>query len=217
MKPLRLISVDWAVSALVSAREKGDSAGLYVCADIERLPFKPAVFHGFYTIDTLGHTHNSDRVLDECARVLKNDGRFFVHSECSDYRDRRPDRELIHLLGSDLLAERDGHIGLRKSFDLLSALKSRFALEEAFSPAGLLGWLIGYPEKYRHAFRAAGRPVPYAVTSAFAAIKRTPGAGVLLRLVNAWTNKLELLLGITGGGSFFATGRKLNRPEEKPL
>jgi hypothetical protein len=121
------------------------------------------------------------------------------------------------LLGRDLLAQRDGHIGLRESFDLCSALKTRFTLEEAFSPAGLLGWLIGYPEKYLSAFWAAGHPMPYAACCFFAAVKRTPGAGALLRLVNAWTNKLELLLGITGGGSFFACGTKRNRSDGEPL
>ncbi len=214
--PIRLVSVDWAYSALISAREKDDSAGLYVCADMSRLPFKSSVFDAFYTIDALGHIRNSNRVLDECERVLRNGGHFFLHSECSDYRNRWPDRELIRMLGHDIIAQRDGHVGLRVSTDLHSSLTRRFAVVKSYSPAGLLGWLIGYPEKYRRAFKGVDRPVLCGILGIFKRVKQAPLLGAGLRLVNACTNRLELLLGVTGGGSFFANGMKNRQNTGEP-
>jgi hypothetical protein len=84
----------------------------------------------------------------------------------------------------------------------------RFHLETFFSPAGVLGWLLGYPEKYRPLFFQARFFVLAGLCGCMALVKKIPFAGWLLRLVNALGNRMELLVGLSGGGSCFAVLKK---------
>jgi SAM-dependent methyltransferase len=199
-----IIALDWSETALrhVASPRRGTVAR--VCADARYLPLKQECIEAVFSIDTLGHIARRETVLDELVRVTAPGARLFLHSECADPVDRWPDRMLVRRLGTDAVGEQDGHVDLPRGDDMHRAFGRRFALEWFASPAGLAGWLLGYPEKYRPAFRAAKAPFLTALTSLFAALKRMPVAGGLMRLTNALTNHLELFLGLTGGGSCFA-------------
>ena len=55
------------------------------------------------------------------------------------------------------------------------------------------------------------------MTAAFAIVKKTPLAGVVLRLLNGTLNHMEVALGLEGGGSVFMRLRKpLPDTEKKP-
>jgi SAM-dependent methyltransferase len=205
----RCVAVDWSHAALVRLMRMRP-AGLIgaVCADAHYLPFKAEIFDGLFSIDLLGHLSDAARALDEMSRVVKPGAELFLHSECSDYQTRWPDRVLIRKLGEDLPARLDGHVGLRKSTDIRRLLLRRFAIASFFSPAGIAGWLLGYPEKYRPAFARAHLRLAAAATGMFACIKKLPVAGALLRLINAFTNHGEVYFGIQGGGSCFAFVKK---------
>jgi SAM-dependent methyltransferase len=204
VRPVRIVAADWSLTAL---KEMGHANGIMrVCADACRLPFKPASFDFYYSVDVLGHIEDSSRALDEVLRVTKKEKPFFIHSECCDYQSRWPDRELIKKSGKDSLAEKDGHSGLRTSAQIYKSLSSRFIVNSFFSPAGITGWLTGYPEKYFPAFKSARWLLPAVITAVFLNIKRMPVAGVLLRMFNAAINRAELFFGIVGGGSCFASG-----------
>jgi|WetSurMetagenome_2_1015567.scaffolds.fasta_scaffold00479_11 SAM-dependent methyltransferase len=207
--PCTVVSVDIARAGLkkiVPALQKSGVAGraFPVCADIEALPFKNAAFDAAFSVDALGHVGNAAAALDELARTCRPGAPLFVHSECADYQSRWPDRALIARLGEDVPAARDGHIGLRASRELRELYGRRFRVVSFTSPAGLLGWLLGYPEKYREAFERAGWVCLSRVATAFAVVKKLPVLGPLLRFVNATTNHAEILLGLSGGGSSFA-------------
>jgi ubiquinone/menaquinone biosynthesis C-methylase UbiE len=208
--PCTVVALDWTLEALRAIEQPLNGKILRVCADACHPPFRDRCFDFFYTIDALGHIPQWTRCLDELERMLKPNRPFFVHSECADYRGRWPDRMLIKTSGRDSLALLDGHLGLALSKEIQKALVSRFVVESFFSPAGLLGWMWGYPEKYRKAFDESGKRVPALLTQLFAVIKRAPVAGALLRVLNACSNRFELLLGLSGGGSCFARGRSAN-------
>jgi hypothetical protein len=97
--------------------------------------------------------------------------------------------------------------------ELHAVIARRFQIDSSWSPAGLTGWLTGYPEKYRLAFAKARLPLLVGLTALFALVKRLPLLGTLLRLKNSLLNRLELALGLQGGGSFFAMCRKPERVE----
>ena len=172
------------------------------------LPFKHESADMLFTVDTIGHLQNQEKALDEILRVTRPGALLFLHSECGDYRKRWPDKHLIKLIGYDFLARLDGHYSIRPSGELYNFYGRRFEIIKFFSPAGLLGWLLGYPDKYILAFKKARIWWMVIITFIFSIIKRLPVLGVALRLINAITNKLELLFGIEGGGSCFALVRK---------
>ena len=204
-----VIAVDWSPLAL---RRIAPAAGrgklLRLCADAQRLPFKAEVAEALFSVDALGHIPNVNHALDEILRVTKPGAALFLHSECGSYRSRWPDTMLEKRIGYDFLARLDGHISVLPARELRALFGRRFLIDEAWSPAGIFGWLTGHPEKYRLAFAEAGCAGLAALTSACAGIKRIPVLGALLRLFNALQNHFELALGLQGGGSFFALLRK---------
>ena len=210
--PATVVSVDWSLLALRRAPLPVRGRLLRVCADVSMLPFRSRVFSAAFSVDTFGHVEHLGRALDELGRVCRCGVPLFLHSECADYRSRWPDRALIAELGEDRPALADGHVGLRRSTDLRKAYTARFMLLTFESPAGLLGWLIGHPEKYAPAFRAASHRLPAAVTGMMGLARAAPVLGWGLRIVNALTNRLELFLGISGGGSCFAVLRTFDSP-----
>lgn len=202
-QPVRIVAVDWAMDGLRRIQGPRQGAILRVCADVCRLPFKQEVFDAVYSVDTLGHVQEPEACLDEMLRTALPGAALAVHSECSDYRRHWPDRALIRKVKRDIPAELDGHISLRTSRELRHAYVQRFRLRSFFSPAGYLGWLIGYPEKYNPAFKAAGARLWSAATKLCAILKKVPLVGLAMRCVNALSNHAELFLGLEGGGSCF--------------
>jgi len=206
--PATLIACDWSVAALRTIAPPRRGKVLRVCADAHALPFRSEVFAQALSVDALGHFNRPDAVLDELLRVVEPEARLFMHSECSDPQRRWPDRALIARLGRDMLSEAEGHVGLRTSTEVRSSYVKRFEIISFVSPAGLLGWLTGYPEKYAPAFDKAGWRVAGLIAHVMAIVKAAPLLGWALRLFNATTNHLEAFLGIEGGGSCFAFLRK---------
>ncbi len=200
----KLIAVDWSFAAAQKIVKPEKGSICRVCADIHYLPFKPESFDTIFSIDTFGHVSHLETVLDETFRVAKNGIRLFLHSECCDYQHRWPDKVLIQKNKKDILAEYDGHFSLKPSTSIYSLYNQRFFITSFFSPAGILGWLIGYPEKYDIGFTQANLYFFSGITALFATIKRTPLLGAVLRFCNALTNHIELFLGLHGGGSCFA-------------
>jgi SAM-dependent methyltransferase len=208
-----VVSVDSSFEALRRARNNAASRRLKgriiaVCADIGALPFRQERFCATFSIDTLGHVADVNKVLDELLRCSSAGAPLFLHSECADYRRRWPDRMLMAKLGQDLPARKDGHTGLLDARDLFMLYTRRFRVISFVNPAGYLGWFLGYPEKYRPAFAAAGRGGFALFLGLCAIVKKLPALGILLRLTNALSNHLENFLGLTGGGSCFAFVRK---------
>ncbi len=206
----KVVAVDWSFTALKGITNPKKSVIQRVCADIHYLPFKPEIFDIIFSIDTLGHVSHLEKVLNETVRIAKNGANLFLHSECSDYQYRWPDRALIRKNKKDILAEFDGHFSLKTSVAIYSFYNQRFNIKSFFSPAGTLGWIIGYPEKYYKGFKGAHLYFFTCLTGIFALIKRIPILGAALRLLNAITNHLELFLGLYGGGSCFAMLEKPN-------
>lgn len=202
--PVTITAVDWSFTGLQKITSSPKGSCNRVCADIHYLPFKSQTFDTLFSIDTLGHVSHIDRVLDEILRVTKGGARLFLHSECSDYQYRWPDNYLIRKNNRDVLAQQDGHFSLKTSATIHSLYQQRFHIRSFFSPAGIVGWLIGYPEKYRSGFKQAHYHLFTGVTTLFAIIKKIPVLGAVLRLLNACTNHLELFFGLYGGGSCFS-------------
>jgi ubiquinone/menaquinone biosynthesis C-methylase UbiE len=206
--PATCIATDWSIEALRSIKKTRCGKVLAVAADIHYLPFKQESFDASFSIDVLGHVASTERVLDELLRVVKPGALQFLHSECADYRRRWPDKALIRKMGRDAGVQADGHVSLMESEVLRALYVRRFRIDSFESPAGMLGWLIGYPEKYRPLFNDAGMFALGLLAAVFGSIKKMPLLGQALRLLNAGTNRLEILLGINGGGSCFAVLRK---------
>lgn len=200
-----VIAVDWSYTALKNAHLNFPNARILpVCADLHYLPFKKNAFSAFITIDTFGHLYNQEMAFDCLLNTLQPGACGFFHSECADYRKRWPDSMLLRRIGHDIPAESDGHISLFPGAAILRALKCRFTVLSSFSPAGYLGWLTGYPEKYTEAFARAGDKPMYRLTSLMAHMKNHLIGKLLLRIINYSTNRIELFLNLQGGGSFFA-------------
>ncbi|MBD3392167.1 MAG: methyltransferase domain-containing protein [Chitinivibrionales bacterium] len=206
--PATIVAADWSLLALQNSRPARRGSILRVCCDARALPFPEGRFDFAYTVDALGHIPGSDAALDELSRVVKPGSALFVHSECRDHEKRWPDRRLIERLGKDSMIRHDGHIGVRWSAELYQALRRRFLVESFISPAGVLAWLIGYPEKYHSLFKEAGWRLPAMVTGVLAFLKAAPVLGAVLRFANAVSNRIELFFGLVGGGSCFAFIRK---------
>jgi SAM-dependent methyltransferase len=208
-----VVSVDSSFEALRRAaahigRRRLKGKIFAVCADIGALPFREERFCASFCVDTLGHVADVNKVLDELLRCSAAGARLFLHSECADYRRRWPDRMLIRKLGEDLPARQDGHVGLLEARELFVLYTRRFRVVSFVNPAGYLGWFLGYPEKYRPAFAAAGLR-GFALFLGFCAVvKNLPILGLIMRFKNALSNHLENFLGLTGGGSCFAFVRK---------
>src|SRR5262249_3369946 len=60
------------------ARLKGVTQATILQADAEKLPFPDASFDFVYSIGVLKHLVNKRKALEECARVLKPNGRMFI-------------------------------------------------------------------------------------------------------------------------------------------
>jgi ubiquinone/menaquinone biosynthesis C-methylase UbiE len=207
----KIIALDWSFTALkniINPRQKGKI--FKICADLHYLPFKQEIFKTIFSIDTLGHVSNVEKALNEILRISTKGSTIFLHSECKDYQSRWPDKQLIHENKKDILAEHDGHFFLKTSTSLYTMYSQRFQVKSFFNPAGLLGWILGYPEKYCLAFKKARLYFLTCVTFIFAIIKKIPVFNGILRLINATTNHLELFFGLTGGGSCFAFLEKLD-------
>ena len=183
----KVVAVDWSFTALKGITNPKKSVIQRVCADIHYLPFKPEIFDIIFSIDTLGHVSHL-----ETLRIAKRGANLFLHSECCDYQYRWPDRALIRKNKKDILAEFDGHFSLKTSVAIYSFYNQRFNIKSFFSPAGILGWIIGYPEKYYKGFKEAHMYFFTCLTGIFALIKRIP------------------MLGLYGGGSCFAMLEKPN-------
>ena len=207
--PCSILAVDWSPEAL-----KGfdgvpvQGKILRVCADLQMLPFKEESIHALFSIDVLGHLSDQQQTLKEIFRVCCPGAPLFLHSECSDYRTRWPDSAFIRKCGSDYLAELDGHIAIRTSNEMRTLLRHHFTITRFFSPAGILGWLFGYPDKYFFVYKKKAPGLLNLLMGMFSLIKKTPLLGVLLRLTNSCTNHVELLLRFEGGGSCFAEVEK---------
>jgi len=205
----RVIAADWSFQALRAIRSPKRGRVLPVCADLQNLPFKSGSIGALFSVDTLGHVSDIGAALDEFLRVCEPGSPLFVHSECGDYRTRWPDRELIVRLEKDLPAEVDGHVSLYRADELYAMYSRRFFVRSFINPAGYLGWLIGYPEKYHRAFLDARWGWPAAITAVMAAFKNHRPFNVIVRLLNALSNHSEVFFGLKGGGSCFA---ELKRP-----
>lgn len=203
---ITIIALDWSFEALVRvpAAPAGRGKIVRVCADAGNLPFKPGSADALFSLDTLGHVKSIPKVLDEIARIAKPGAPLFLHSECGDYRTRWPDAMLMKRIGHDFLAAYDDHRSIFPYATLRSWYTRRFHIDAIASAAGLTGWLTGYPEKYRLAFAKADIGTLTLLTAVFSLIKRMPVTGLLLRLLNATINHLELALGLQGGGSCWA-------------
>ena len=203
-----VIALDWTWQPLKAMPKTIEGTILRVCADLHHLPFKASVFAACYSVDTLGHLARVPMALNEIARVCRDSASLFMHSECNDYQNRWPDKTLIKRIGADQPAQADSHVGLMAAAELRSLYTARFTVQTFSSPAGLLGWLIGYPHKYAPAFKAARMPFFYAVCLTVAFLRRLPVIGLFIRFVNVITNHFELFVGIENGGSCFAVMKK---------
>lgn len=204
----KIISIDWSFDALKLIKKENLPNIFPVCADLASLPLKSECIDTLFSIDTLGHLTDQEKSLDEILRVCRPSAKLFLHSECGDYKKRWPDSMLIRKIGYDSPAEYDGHYSLRNHVQLRFLISKRFQLINFFSPAGIIGWILGYPEKYYPAFKKAGCPCLSLVSLVFSIIKKTPFLGILLRFINITINKFELFFGIEGGGSCFAYAEK---------
>ena len=66
------VCADISITALLEARKRIGSRGLYVVADVANLPFKPGVFEGIVSLHTFHHLpeDNQWQAYDEVYRVL---------------------------------------------------------------------------------------------------------------------------------------------------
>lgn len=204
--PCTIIALDWSAEALQTIPPPAQGSIFRVCADLHHLPLKPARIDACYSIDTLGHLRKQELALSEIVRICRGNAALFLHSECADYQRHWPNHALIRRTGFDPIAAIDGHVGIRSANAMHVLYEQCFSLASFFSPAGVFGWLIGYPEKYTAAFKKAGMLPLYLATLFFTIIKKIPLSGFLLRLINMCSNQCELTIGLTGGGSCFATG-----------
>jgi ubiquinone/menaquinone biosynthesis C-methylase UbiE len=205
---LSVIAADWSFEALRAIQPARHGLILRVCADLQRLPFKSGCFDALYSIDTLGHVPRVETALDEFSRVCKENSLLFIHSECSDYREKWPDRKLILKLEKDLPAEMDGHISLYKARELYAFYSGRFVTGSFINPAGYTGWLTGHPEKYKQAFADANFRFSLYGIKTVLILKKIWPINICIKLFNALTNHLETFMGLKGGGSCFAELRK---------
>jgi ubiquinone/menaquinone biosynthesis C-methylase UbiE len=204
----RCIAIDWSEAALRLVRPTAGGRIIRVCADARFLPIKSASMDALFSIDTLGHIENCASALDEFSRVCKIGALLFLHSECSDYQGKWPDRMLIKRLDEDILARYDGHHFIKQSAELYTLYSRRFRVQSFLNPAGYCGFLLGYPEKYRIAFTRAKWRFLTIVATVFALLKKAPVLGLGLRLLNAFSNHAEVFFGLKGGGSCFAMMKK---------
>ncbi len=209
--PATVIAIDWSPEALQKIPSAPQGTLLKICADAHRLPLKPMCIDALYTIDTLGHLRHQEQVLDEITRICRSGAPLFIHSECSDYRTRWPDRMLIKRTGTDRIAELDGHFAIRPCAAMQILYEQRFVISRFYSPAGILGWLTGYPDKYLKPLWESRAWLPALAAALFSVIKKIPLCRYFLRLLNTGSNRLELFLGLQGGGSCFAQGHTLQR------
>jgi len=211
-----VIAADWSFTALQRLVRKNTGV-LALCADLHHLPLKVQSISALFSIDTIGHLHHQNTALDEINRVCRSRAPLMLHSECADYRTRWPDRVIIRACGTDLIAKIDGHNSIRPAASMLSEYRRRFTVASFYSPAGLTGWLTGYPEKYFAALVRAKMVLPAALAGAMMLVKKVPLGHYCLRGGNMLLDTMGALLGYEGGGSCFLqarTGRKERRTTE---
>ena len=80
LKGGRVIGVDQALAMLDVGHEHDDPIPAYYqsAGEADALPFKPKSFDRAFVSFSLHHFHNSEGVVKEVLRVLKNGGRFVV-------------------------------------------------------------------------------------------------------------------------------------------
>jgi len=82
---LRVTGVDLNLRGLtvahrhIQAKQEPDNPPHFVLADAEKLPFTAEKFDLIYTIATMEHFDRPRHVLQECSRVLRKDGRLYIH------------------------------------------------------------------------------------------------------------------------------------------
>lgn len=205
-KKSKIVSMDWSFTALKN--QNANPRISRVVADAQFMPFKSEIFDTAFSIDTLGHIENPEKSLDELYRVVKKTSCLFIHSECADYKYRWPDKTLINKLGKDFIAEKDGHFFIKRSSELYNLFHRRFRVDKFISPAGLTGWLTGYPENYNPLFKKAKMTLPFLLTLIPSIFRSLPLFKQLLQIVNSSINRIEIYFNISGGGSVFAFMRK---------
>jgi len=75
----RLVGVDRSIPSVQEASRHGASVGVdigYVGGVGERLPFTDGAFDAVVCAEVLEHVHDPERVIHECARVLRTGGTF---------------------------------------------------------------------------------------------------------------------------------------------
>ena len=205
--PATVLAVDWSPEALANISPPKNGTLFRICADVQQLPIKNSCIDALFSIDMFGHLTDRNQALDEIIRICRGGAPLFLHSECADYRVRWPDHAMIRKTGRDFIAEIDGHIGIIPSTQFKQNISDRFICDRFFSPAGLLGWCIGYPDKYHEAFNKAGFFFLSKITDCIARLYRYPFLRYALRTINLISNHLELMLNISGGGSCFTCAR----------
>lgn len=136
----RAYGVDICEPTVIQARATFDRAPLHASvADVRELPFRDASFDAIYSMGTIEHVRDSERALEELARVLRPGGRAIVGVP------NRHDPFLRPLVAAALQALGLYAYGYEQSF-------SRRALRETLERAGftvvaetailfILGWL----------------------------------------------------------------------------
>jgi SAM-dependent methyltransferase len=94
-----------------------------VCASGERLPFPGGIFDLVFSDHGAPSFCDPDRIVPECARVLRTGGRFvfnhatLLHSLCYDERKDRPrDRLLRDYHGADVFDWGDGTVDFHRTY-----------------------------------------------------------------------------------------------------
>jgi ubiquinone/menaquinone biosynthesis C-methylase UbiE len=94
------VCVDISIVALQEARQRLESHGLYVVADVANLPFKPEPFEGVVSLHTLHHLPLEDqsRAYGELYRVLKPGGSAVVVNGWTDSALMRRSQGVVRLM-----------------------------------------------------------------------------------------------------------------------
>jgi len=204
---VRIIALDWSEKAFQSPFYSTERISRIV-ADAKCLPIKDGVLDAMYTIDFLGHIKNSGSIICKTAKLLRSGAPAFIHSEISDYRKHFPDRIMLKKNNADLLAEIDGHIGIKPYKKLKQQVKNGFVILATSSPRGTLGWLLGYPDKYAMIAQKSSMRRLYNVCCFFARMKKHAALRIVMQILNVVSNEIENRLHMAPGGSAFFQVKK---------
>jgi len=201
--PCTIYAVDWVFESLITIPKSQNGTVIRICADLQHLPIKSGCLDAAFSIDTIGHLEEKSKAISELARVTKIKSSLFIHSEISDYQRKWPDAMLIKKSGYDIIASIDGHHNLLSCSEMEQLCSQYFKIVSCVSPAGLMGWLIGYPEKYSIAFNKAHCVFWGYMVELCAKLKKITCLKLLLHCINIITNRIEILCRMGGGGSCF--------------